>query len=88
MNEISHYIILLLIITLINLPFGYWRQGTKKFSFYWVLFIHGPVPIVIGLRHMLGIDLNLQTAPLLFGAYFLGQYLGKHIRIKRNQIQA
>jgi len=83
MPEVISYILLSVMIILINIPFGYWRQGTRKFSFYWFLYIHAPVPAVIVLRHLFNIDLSFETAPLLFGAYFLGQYIGKRIKIKR-----
>lgn len=79
-QNILQYASLSLLIILINIPFGYWRGGTKKFSFLWFLFIHLPVPIVIYLRTAWGIELSWTTAPLLFGSYFSGQFLGKIIR--------
>ena len=60
----------------LNLPFGYWRETTKKFSLQWVLAIHLPVPIVIALRHLSGLGWQLHTYPFLIGAFFIGQYTG------------
>lgn len=85
---IINYILVSLTIIVLNIPFGYWRQGTRKFSFLWFLFIHLPVPFVIYLRKFFGVDLSFATAPLLFGSYFLGQFLGKKIRIKRTPVES
>ncbi|MGD0275389.1 MAG: hypothetical protein ABSB79_04935 [Syntrophales bacterium] len=67
---------ILVIIILLNLPFGYWRVGVKKFSFQWILAVHLPVPFVIILRILGGVLWNVKTFPILAGAYFAGQYLG------------
>jgi hypothetical protein len=62
-----------------NLPFGYWRANVKRFSLQWVLAIHLPVPFVIGLRLLSGLGFQLFTYPVLVGAFFVGQFAGKHI---------
>ncbi len=82
MNAILTYTFLSLIIILFNIPFGYLRQGTKKFSFYWFLYIHLPVPFIVLIRSAFDVELSFETAPLLFGSYFLGQFLGKKIKTK------
>ncbi|MDT8323465.1 MAG: hypothetical protein RRA94_05090 [Bacteroidota bacterium] len=61
---------------LLNLPFGYWRENTRKFSIAWVLAIHLPVPLVIALRHVSGLGWEFYTYPFLVAAFFLGQYAG------------
>jgi hypothetical protein len=83
MMQILHYSFLSFIIIIFNLPFGYWRQGTRKFSFHWFLYIHLPVPFVVWMRHLFHVRLSLAIAPLLFGSYFLGQFIGKKIREAR-----
>ena len=67
------------IVFLVNLPFGYWRNRTKKFSLQWVLAIHIPVPFVIVLRYAGGLGWHFITFPVLIGAFFLGQYLGGNL---------
>ena len=42
------------VVLLLNLPFGYWRAGARKFSLRWFLAVHVPVPLVIGLRLVSG----------------------------------
>jgi hypothetical protein len=61
---------------LLNLPFGYWRAGTRKFSLQWFLAIHVPVPLIIGIRLVSGIGWQIMSFPLLIGAFFAGQSLG------------
>ena len=75
----------LLVIALFNIPFGYWRAATRKFSLPWVLAIHMPVPAIVALRVWSGIDWNLYTLPLPVIAFFLGQFIGArfHARMKR-----
>ena len=29
----------------INLPFGFWRAGVRKFTPPWIVAVHGPVPL-------------------------------------------
>ncbi len=65
-----------LAVLVINIPFGYWRDGVKRFSLQWILAIHLPVPIVIGLRLMSHLGWQLSTFPILIGAYAVGQFLG------------
>lgn len=64
---------------LINLPFGYWRGGLKKLSFWWFLAIHAPVPMVIQIRKFHDLSLSWELAPFLLGSYFIGQFLGRKI---------
>lgn len=64
----------------LNLPFGWWREGTRKFSPAWFLAIHLPVPVVILIRQAFGVRLGWGTLPFLLAAYFTGQYAGSRLR--------
>jgi hypothetical protein len=64
------------VVLLLNLPFGYWRAGTRRFCLRWFLAVHVPVPLVIGLRLASGIGWQMATFPILVGAFFGGQFLG------------
>ena len=70
-----------LIVFFINIPFGYWRANTKRFSLQWVLAIHLVVPIVIFLRFYSGLGWQFITFPVLIGAFFLGQFLGGKLHV-------
>jgi hypothetical protein len=65
---------------LLNLPFGYWRAGVRKFSWQWIAAIHAPVPAVVALRVASGLGFQLVTFPVLIGAFFLGQKCGGSFR--------
>jgi hypothetical protein len=66
---------------IINLPFGYLRGGFKKLSFWWFAAIHLPVPLIIVVRKYFGLSLTWELAPFLFGSFFLGQYVGRKLRV-------
>ena len=69
------------LVILINLPFGYWRAGVRKLSVPWFVAVHAAVPVVIGLRMASGLGFKLSTVPVVVGAYFTGQFLGGRARI-------
>ncbi len=66
---------------LLNIPFGYWRAGVKKFTLSWFLAIHIPVPFVVGLRLISGLGWNLTNVPVLLCAFFAGQFLGGKLKL-------
>jgi hypothetical protein len=68
-----------LITFLINLPFGALRSRHKKFSLMWWVYIHIPVPIVILMRIYSDIGFAFYTYPILVGAFFLGQFMGRKV---------
>ena len=67
------------VIFTINIFFGYWRNNTRRFSIQWVMAIHAPVPLVIGIRFWL-LGWDWATLPLSVAAYFGGQYAGSRLR--------
>jgi hypothetical protein len=67
----------------LNLPFGFWRAGVRKFSPAWFLAVHAPVPLIVGMRLAVGLGWRLSTFPLLVGAFFGGQFIGGRIRASR-----
>jgi hypothetical protein len=73
-------VLVALAVFLLNLPFGYWRAGTRKFSWQWALAIHLPVPLIIALRIYSGLGWQLISFPVLVGAFFLGQFCGAKLR--------
>jgi hypothetical protein len=73
------------LILLLNLPFGFWRAGVRKFSPAWFVAVHAPVPLAIGLRLASGLGWRLGTLPLFVGAFFAGQFLGGRLRGARRR---
>ena len=64
----------------LNMPFGFWRAGVRRFSLPWFLAVHVPVPLVVGIRLLAGLGFHLVTFPILLTAFFLGQFLGGKLR--------
>ena len=69
-----------LAVLFLNVPFGFWRAGTRKFSPAWFVAIHAPVPLVIALRLASDLGFRVSTVPVMIGAYFTGQFLGSRWR--------
>ena len=67
----------------LNLPFGFWRAGVRKFSPAWFLAVHATVPLIVGMRLAAGLGWRLSTFPVLIGAFFGGQLIGGRIRASR-----
>jgi hypothetical protein len=72
--------LLIAIIVLLNLPFGYWRSHTQKFSLLWFLAVHLPVPLIIVLRLLSGIGWHMATYPLFVGSFIVGQFIGGKLK--------
>ncbi len=71
---------LALAVLVLNLPFGFWRAGVKRFSPPWFVAVHAPVPVVVLLRVISGLGWHLASFPVLVGAFFTGQILGGAMR--------
>jgi hypothetical protein len=69
-------------VLLINLPFGWWRQGVRKLSPAWFIAVHAPVPLIAALRLASGLGFQWGTLPVMLAAYFLGQFLGGRLRTR------
>lgn len=67
-------------VLLVNIPFGYWRAGVRKFSPAWFLAVHAAVPLVLALRFAVGLRFRWTTLPLFVVAYFAGQMVGARLR--------
>lgn len=59
---------------LLNLPFGYIRSRSKKYSLKWFLSIHMPVPLIVIVRLLFHVD--YRYIPLFILASVSGQILG------------
>lgn len=76
--EFQPIIILCLGAFLLNLPFGYYRAGTRKLSWQWFVAIHLPVLIIIAARLVSGV--SWRAIPLVFASDVAGQLLGGILR--------
>jgi len=85
-NSLSHILIVAFLTFLVNIPFGYWRAKTKKFSKEWFLAVHLPVPLIVLFRILFGVHLNIPTFIVFVISFFIGQRVGiilnRHIERK------
>ena len=75
---------LMLIVFIINIPFGHVRSKSTKFSRRWMMAIHVPIPFVFLLRIASG--LNWTVIPLVVLSDIAGQIIGgklRHIKIQK-----
>ena len=63
---------------LANIPLGYLRQRTLRFSWQWFLYIHASIPLIILLRVWL--DFSWRWIPLTLGCAVLGQFSGGRLQ--------
>jgi hypothetical protein len=80
MTQPLAYLVALAVTFALNLPFGYWRVGVRKFSPQWFVAVHAAVPLVIALRFALGLPFRWSMLPLFVAAYFGGQLAGSRLR--------
>lgn len=69
-----------LAVYVLNLPFGYWRANTRRFSLAWILAVHVPVPFIVMLRLVAGLGWRLGYILPMVGCFFLGQFAGGVVR--------
>ena len=79
MTMLPRILLIFVAILIINIPFGYWRVNTRRFSWQWILAIHVPVPIAIGLR-LAFLGWNWALIPLFVAAFSIGQFTGGRLR--------
>ncbi len=69
--------ILIVGVTLLNIPCGMWRVSLRRLSPMWFVAVHIAVPLVILFRHLL--DLSAWFIPLSLigavGGHLIGGYL-------------
>lgn len=61
-----------------NLPLGYLRETSRKFSARWFILIHLSIPFIIVLRLMLGF--GWSVIPFTLACAVAGQILGARYR--------
>ncbi len=62
---------------LLNLPFGYMRHKVRKYSIWWLFCIHIPVPFIVLIRVVSGLD--YRVIPVFILAAVTGQFFGGRI---------
>lgn len=78
-NKLYAIIMLFVFTLLINLPFGYARARSKRYSFRWFLYIHVPIPIIFIARTISHIE--LRYIPVFAIAAIMGQIIGGKLEL-------
>jgi hypothetical protein len=73
------------LITFVNVPFGFRRAGLRKFSPWWSVAVHAPIPLAVGLRMSVGLGFQAKTLPIFIGADLVGQVAGARLRRLRDR---
>ncbi len=77
LQAMSGMLLLLLFSFVVNLPFGYLRSRSKRYSLKWFTYIHVPVVLIIIAR--LASHTDYRFIPLFLVAAIAGQYFGGRI---------
>jgi len=72
---------LLLFAFLVNVPLGFLRQASRKYSVHWFVYIHLSIPFIIVLRLREGF--GWKVIPLTLACAVLGQLLGGRLQRRR-----
>lgn len=80
-DRILQLIILLIFSFAVNIPLGYIREASRKFSMRWFVLIHLSIPFIIALRSLQGFSWHL--IPLTIGCAIAGQLIGGQLRRKK-----
>ena len=76
--NISIALISLLLFALFsNIPLGYLRMGSPKYSLRWFVYIHLSVPFIIGLR--IANNISWQMIPFSIALAVAGQMIGSRL---------
>jgi hypothetical protein len=78
MTTESKLFILVAAAFMMNVPLGYLRQGARKFSFNWFLFVHLSIPFIILIRVSMGV--SNWFIPLSIASAVAGQFAGGRFR--------
>jgi hypothetical protein len=73
-NKFYTILILFAFTLILNLPFGYLRTRSKKYSLRWFLCIHAPIPFIFIARTVSHIE--MKYIPVFALAALAGQIVG------------
>ena len=61
-----------------NIPLGYLREETERYSIRWFIYIHLSIPFIVALRYSFGF--GWEIVPFSVGCAVAGQLLGGRFR--------
>jgi hypothetical protein len=63
---------------LANLPLGYMRESSRKYSLPWFIYIHMSIPFILTMR--ISYEFGWEAVPFTLACAVTGQLLGGRIR--------
>lgn len=69
------HIVVSIISFVTNLPLGYYRKNTRKYSFMWFFLIHASIPIIIYMR--IALDADNWIIPVNIFLAIVAQLIGQ-----------
>ncbi|WP_432821835.1 hypothetical protein [Trichloromonas sp.] len=64
-----------------NLPLGYLRESTRKYSLRWFLYIHISIPFILAMR--ISYEFSWEAVPFTIICAVAGQLLGGSLKRRR-----
>lgn len=77
------YIAASILALMLNIPFGYMRAKSKKYSFQWFLWVHASIPLIVWFRIANHLSYWIIIANVALAVF--GQLTGSFILQKRMQ---
>lgn len=74
--------LLLIIAIVVNLPLGWLREASPRYSWRWFLYIHLSIPLIVALR--LAFDFSWRLIPLTLFCAVVGQFIGGRWQRRRH----
>lgn len=78
-SKLALVAVLFMLTVIVNLPFGYFRRRSRRFSFKWFLYIHIPIPVIFLARVLSNLD--FRYIPLFILAAVIGQFWGGRMEL-------
>ena len=76
---ILKFVILYTIAFFLNIPCGFIRRNYRKFSLMWIFLIHAPIPLVVWMRQLFGIEFKPWVLLISITICVLGQTVGSRV---------
>lgn len=75
--------VLLLLAFVTNLPLGYLREGSPRYSLRWFVYIHLSIPLIVAVRLAYGFGWHI--VPLSIACAVAGQLVGGRLRRRQQR---
>jgi len=78
-QKMTSVLLIMSLAFVLNIPFGYLRSRSRKFSARWFIYVHISIPVIIAARLLSHTD--YRFIPLFILAAVAGQYIGGRMEL-------